>query len=179
MPLTNPPHVNHVRLRLPGLAAAMLLLAACASTPPPTDAMQRAQSTLDAARKAGAADYDPVDLDFAKGKFGQAQAAMAKRDYDKAAAFAAESLADGRLALTKARLAALRGQVKQASAENERLRQQLLNKTDTAPGGQGASSPPAAQGGDGATELPQQVLPMPGAPAPASSATGENGGGGI
>ena len=156
--------------RTAALVMALSLLAACASTPPPTDTINRAQSMLDAAKQAGAADYDPVDLDFAGKKFDQAQAAMAQNDYDQAHDLAEESVADSQLAMTKSQLANVRDKVKKAAAENARLRQQLLEKQQAS-----QSAAPAApaqdnsQNSDG-TELPQQVLPMPSAPAPASSA---------
>lgn len=146
---------------------AMVLIAACASIPPPTSTMSRAESSIQAAKKAGAADADPVDLDFAQGKYGQAKAAMAAKKYGQASDLAEESLADSNLALTKARLATLRNRIQSQSRENARLRKQLL---ESAPS---ASSPPPASI-DSATQLPETVLPSPaassGAPAPASSA---------
>ncbi len=140
-------------------AAALLLLAACASVPPPTSLMQRAQQQLDAAEQAQAADYAPVDLTFAKQRYQSAQAAMNDSKYALARDMANESLADGRLAQTRAELAAVREKIQKQNAENKRLQAQLLNppKPDTpAPGAQGSSN-----GG-----LPAQIV----LPQPASSA---------
>lgn len=142
--------------------AVLALVAGCASVPPPDAAMAQAQNQLQAAQAARAADYDPVDLDFAQGRFAQAQQAMAARKYALAADLAAESEADGRLALTKARLAALREQIRSKTTENARLRAQLLSKPAT-----------PAPAPSGQYELPEQVLP---APAPASSAAVQGGG---
>lgn len=153
------------------LAVALALLAACASVPPPNDAMQRAQMELKTARDAGAADSDPVDLNFASNKFDQAQAAMAKKKYADAANLAEESQADARLAFTKARLASLRQKIQAQSAENQRLRRQLLNKAQNVSGGQ--SQAPASSGST--LTLPDQVLPQPAAPAPASSSSSADG----
>ena len=104
-----------------GLALA-LALAACATIPPPDGTMNQAQNQLQMARDAGAADYAPVDLDFAQNKFQQAQAAMVGQNYRDAAKLASESVADGELAQAKAKLGAARAQVQSKVKENDRLR---------------------------------------------------------
>ncbi len=148
--------------RLPRLlpaATALLLLSACASVPPPTGLMQRAQQQLDAARQAHAADYAPVDLTFAEQRYQSAQAAMNAEKYALARDMANESLADGRLAQVRAELAAVRKQVRQQSAENKRLRAQLLKPS---PG----TAPAPAPGSSSNAGLPEQiVLPQPASPA--------------
>jgi hypothetical protein len=105
--------------------AFTLALAGCASTPPPDHVMNQAQVQLQAARDAGAADYDPVDLGFAQNKFQQAQNAMASRKYDNAAVLADEARADAELARAKARLAAARQQIQSKTAANQQLRDQI------------------------------------------------------
>lgn len=167
-------------VRLGACVTVLALLAACASTPPPNDQMQRAQTELKQARQAGASDYDPVDLQFAAGKFRQAQAAMAKKHYGKAAMRAEEAEADAQLAFTKARLAVERQKIQTQTRENARLRKQLLNNdsaSGNAPAGSASAAAPAAAGST--LTLPDQVLPQPAAPAPASSsAPGDNSQGG-
>jgi hypothetical protein len=106
------------------LLAALLALGGCASVAPPDAAMSQAQAGLQAARQAGAADYDPVDLGFAQDKFQQAQAAMADRKYAQAADLAAESSADATLARTKALLGAARAQIQLKTQANDQLREQ-------------------------------------------------------
>lgn len=136
--------------------ATLLVLAGCASVPPPNEAMNLAQSQLQAARDAGAADYDPVDLGFAQDKFQQAQGAMAARKYAQAADLAAESRADAELARVKANLGAARAKIQSKMNANAELREQ------------GAQAAAAA-----AAEF-AKPLPMPAtagsAPAPAGSA---------
>lgn len=156
------------------LAAVVALVSACASIPPPTGIMSRAQANLKAAERAGAADADPVDLEFARGKYQQAQQALAAGKNDAAADRAQESLADSGLALTKARLASLRAQVEAQRKENERLNRQLL---EHAAAQSAASSPAPAD--SSVEELPQTVLPSPAPPssappppAPAPAASG-------
>jgi hypothetical protein len=100
----------------------VLALAGCATAPPPDGSMNQAQNQLQMARDAGAADYAPVDLDFAQNKFQQAQGAMANQNYRDAANFATESMADGELAQAKAKLGAARAQVQNKAKENGRLR---------------------------------------------------------
>lgn len=124
--------------------------------------MARAQAQLQAARQAGAADADPVDMDFAKAKFQQAQQAMSAEKYALAADLAAESHADAQLAFTKARLAALRNRIDSQTKENARLRSQLLDKQQQMEQAQRVID----QGG---TELPEQVLPQPATPSSSAS----------
>lgn len=145
-------------------AAALLLLAGCATTPPPTGLMTRAQQQLASAQKANAADYDPVDLGFAKTRLDMAQAAMANKKYDRARDMANESLVDSRLAQTRAVLAVVNNKIRKQSAENARLRAQLLSKP--------ASAPTQQQQNNNNGGLPSEiVLPQPQAPAPASGAS--------
>ena len=117
------------RRRIPTVVPALLLalsltLGGCASVPPPDGSMNQAQSQLQSARDAGAADYDPVDFGFAQDKFQQAQAAMADRKYALAADLADESRADATLARTKALLGAARAQIQSKTDANSQLRAQ-------------------------------------------------------
>lgn len=147
-----------------GLIVGMALgIPGCASVPPPDDSMNLAQSQLQAARDAQAADYAPVDLGFAQDKFQQAQAAMAERHYADAASLAEESRADAELARVKSRLAAARAQIQGKLAENSQLRTQgeQAAGSDSAPA---ALEPPVA--GDDQRVPPEQPQDMP---APAST----------
>ena len=122
-------------LALAALGLAIASLAGCASAPPPNGTMNQALAQLQAARDAGAADYAPVDLDYAQSKFRQAQAAMASRKYDDAAVLADESAADSELARAKARLGAARAQNTAKSQENSRMRVEMIDNhaNDTVP----------------------------------------------
>jgi hypothetical protein len=117
------------------LALAFATLAGCASTPPPDGSMNQALAQLQAARDAGAADYAPVDLDYAQSKFRQAQAAMASKKYDEASVLADESRADSELARAKARLGAARAQNSAKSKENAQMRVEMIDnhQNDTVP----------------------------------------------
>lgn len=120
--------VTHFRI-LPVTAA--LLLGACASVPPPTRGMSQAQADLQAAITAGAAMYAPLELGSAKAKLSKADAAMQAQEYADAANLAEESEANSTLARVKAQLGKAHEQINQATAENARLRQQLLNDNTT------------------------------------------------
>lgn len=146
------------RSRLACGAFIGLALAGCASTPPPTALMARAQQQIQAAEAAQAADFAPVDLGFARKRYQSAQAAMNTQKYDLAQDMANESIADSRLAQARAKLAAVRRQIKAQRAENARLREQLLSGPAT----------PASSAADNAAPsgLPSQiVLPQPAPPA--------------
>jgi len=147
------------------LATVMATLAGCASVPPPDGSMNLAQSQLQAARDAGAADYAPVDLGFAQNKFQQAQSAMASRKYDVAGELADEARADAELARAKARLAAARAQIQQKSDDNEHLRQQIeqAHAHDNDP------PPPVAAPASASSNGLPPAQPMEDLPAPPSS----------
>ncbi|TAM62578.1 MAG: DUF4398 domain-containing protein [Rhodanobacter sp.] len=166
MPIFSPPAGSFRRLRTATAIVMLLALGGCASVPPPNDAMNLAQTQLQAARDAGAADYAPVDLGFAQDKFQQAQAAMAERKYAAAADLAEESRADSALARAKARLGAARAQIQSKLAENARLRE-LGEQAASASLSQDRSAAPADIG---SAETPAEAPPIQDMPAPASSA---------
>jgi len=166
VPIFSPLAGPFCRLRAATVILVLLVLGGCASVPPPNDAMNLAQTQLQAARDAGAADYAPVDLGFAQDKFQQAQAAMAERKYAAAADLAEESRADSALARAKARLGAARAQIQSKVEENTRLRE-LGEQAASAGLSQDQSAAPADTGSAGA---PPEPPPIPDMPAPASSA---------
>lgn len=142
----------HRLVTLSGLAL-MLVVAGCASVPPPDGAMSQAQTQLQAARAAGAADYAPIDLDFAQNRFQQAQAAFADHKYEDAANLADEASADADLARAKAQLGAARAQIQSKTETNHQLQQQMdethpLGDSASGPGSSPASSDSSAPVGD-------------------------------
>lgn len=166
MHIFSPPAASAVRpLGMTATLLLMLALAGCASVPPPDGSMNQAQTQLQLARDAGAADYAPVDLDFAQNKFQQAQAAMVSRNYADAAHLATESVADAELAQAKARLGAARAQVQSKVKENSRLRAQ--GEREAAGGSALPQEMPARSSFD---PVPAQDMPAPASstlPAPA------------
>jgi hypothetical protein len=136
-----------------------LALTGCATVPPPDDSMNLAQTQLQAARDAGAADYAPVDLGFAQDKFQQAQSAMAERKYADAANLAEESRADAELARAKARLGAARAQIQSKVQENGHLRSQ--GEQAAAEQQQERQAPSAAPAEPSSSAVPTEDMPAP------------------
>lgn len=108
---------------------ALLWLGACASLPPPVGSMSQAESLLQAAERADAQTYAPLELGFARDKLDKARLAMLEEDYEMAAALAEESQVNSELARVKAELGSLREQIKAATDENELQRARLLDAT--------------------------------------------------
>jgi hypothetical protein len=162
-----PPNRRVRFVAAPVLVLALAVLGGCASVPPPDGQLNQAQAQLQVARDAGAADYAPMDLGFARDKFQQAQNAMASRKYDVAAELADESRADAEVATAKARLGAARAQINAKSDENGRLRSQLSEAQAEAQqqAAQSLTPPPSN------TQESEMVLPSPATDAPAGSAT--------
>ncbi len=134
---------------------AVALLAACAGVPPPTGLVQRAQQQLQAARAAKAADYAPTDLADAEQHVKAAQAAMAAKEYPAAQDNAEAAQVTARLAQVRSELAVARREISQRSAENVRLRQQLLAKpAASAPGGAQAAQSTTGTQAQGFTPVP-------------------------
>lgn len=104
---------------------ATALAAGCSPTKPPLDELDAASRALAAARQAQAPQLAAAEYRAAGRHFDQAQAAERDRDYDAAAQFAAESLADSELALAKARLSTARSEVERLARENEGLQADL------------------------------------------------------
>ena len=115
-----------VRIRLAFMPFA-LLLGACATTPPPMTELAAADAAIAAAVEAGARDFAPVEFGFASDKRRAAATALADKDYALSQRLALQAEADAALAEAKSRAAAGRNAVQQKSAENERLRRDLLD----------------------------------------------------
>jgi PBP1b-binding outer membrane lipoprotein LpoB len=157
------------RIRLAAVLLGLALtLGGCATIPPPDDSMNEAQTQLQAARDAGAADYAPVDLGFAQDKFQQAQAAMNERKYADAATLSEESRADAELARAKAKLGAARAQIQSKVRENSRLRTEgeqaaaeaTRQEQQAAPAPSSSSAPTESAPADSA---PTEDMPAPSA----------------
>lgn len=96
----------------------LALVGGCSPTRPPVDELDAASRALGAAREAGAAELAAADYRAAAAGFDQAQSAQASGDYDEAAQFARQSLADSELAAARARRAAARADVERLRREN-------------------------------------------------------------
>lgn len=112
-----------------GLFAIAVGLAACAGgVPPPTGEVAVANARISDAERSGAVQYAPVELNDARSKLGQAEAAMRDHDYQHATRLAGEAEADARLADVKARAAA-----QQKAAGTIQQDMQTLQREDQTP----------------------------------------------
>ena len=92
-----------VQLRLAAITAVGLIVTACASAPQrPTEDMTRARTLIEQAEKAGAQRYAAVELESARDKLRQADAAAKDGKQEIANARAAEAVADAELANARA-----------------------------------------------------------------------------
>lgn len=84
-------------------AAGLALLGACASVPPPKEQLAVTQTELQDAQSAGAATTASVELERARAKINEAQAAMKDDDNARAQRLLEEAEVDARRAAAKAR----------------------------------------------------------------------------
>ncbi len=82
---------------------ASLLTLGCAGTPPPDAEMARARTLISQAESSGAQRYAAADIDRARSKLAEAQAALTSKDFDVARMRADEAAADAELAAARAR----------------------------------------------------------------------------
>ena len=108
------------------LPVAFAFLVACAGTPPPREALDAAELAIEDARRLGAQDYAPVELERATQRMTAADAAFAGRDYAMAQQYAAQAELEAQLAQYRSRAATGREEVRRRIDENARLRRELL-----------------------------------------------------
>lgn len=101
----------------------VLALAACTTPRPAPDTLQDAQRSIDAAVEAGAEEYAPVELRFAREKLDQAREGMDRRSYDNVMYLIEQSEINSELAMQKTRTAIIRARVTELQRENEILRE--------------------------------------------------------
>lgn len=106
----------------------LFTLAGCASTPPPIGLLDEAQNAIREAREARADDFSPVELGFAEEALAAAKLGMEQRDYDVARRNAMRAELNATLAAARSRAAAGREAVRRHTAENARLRRELLGE---------------------------------------------------
>lgn len=105
------------------LIPLILLVAACATNRPAPETLQAAQRSIDAAVAAGADEYSPVEMRFAREKLDQARSDMDRKSYDNVIYLVEQSEINSELALQKTRTAIIRGRVTELQRENEILRE--------------------------------------------------------
>jgi len=112
-------------------------IVACASAPMPVDKLAVAQSSLQRAEQAQAAQFAQVELNTARNKLSAAQAAADKRDAEMAARLADQADVDAQLAEATARAK----QQEQLVTEMDASLRDLRNETLRNSSGAGANAP--------------------------------------
>jgi hypothetical protein len=110
-------------------AIALSAMAACASNAPrPTEAMTRAETSIEQADQAGARRFDPGTLDTAKNELAQAKAAADKGDALAANNFAERAELDAELAAARGRSASAKKAAEEVHASIETLRAEIAHQ---------------------------------------------------
>lgn len=109
------------------LISLLLLLTACATPKPAPQSFDSAQGSIDKAVAAGAEEYAPVELRFAREKLDQARLGMERKSYEKALYLVEQSEINSELAVQKTRTAIIRARVTELQRENEILREDFEN----------------------------------------------------
>lgn len=125
-----PPSVSLAAVGL--LSAMALLVSACASKPPEDIPLQleRTQTTISQAEKAGANQSALPELQVAKDKFARAQQAMTAKEYDTAREIAKQAQVDAEFALVKTQAAEAQRAAKEAAESNRTLRQETKHSAE-------------------------------------------------
>ena len=100
-----------------------LLLASCTTVKPAPNAFNDAEEAIEAAIRAGAEEYSPVELRFAREKLAEARKGMEVKQYDKSIYLIEQSEINSELAIEKSRTAEIRAKVSEQTRENEILRE--------------------------------------------------------
>lgn len=112
--------------RLPTVAALLVLLAACATTPPDPRLLNNAEQAIEIARQAGAEEYAPLELRFARERLDAARFQLDNNQATPARRLADEAEIEAQLALARSRAAQARAELAQRQRELERLRMDLV-----------------------------------------------------
>lgn len=106
---------------------SLLSLAGCATTPPPDfRLLENAETALRQAEEAGAAEYAPLELRFARERFDAARLQLDGGRMVEARRSADEAEIEAQLALARTRAAQTRADLAQRQRALERLRSDLV-----------------------------------------------------
>jgi len=109
------------------LVPCLLIFFSCSQVKPEPRSFENAEQAIDAAVTAGAEQYAPVELRFAREKLLEAQKGIEYKQYDKSWYLIEEAEINAELALEKSRSAAIRSQVTELARKNEILREEFEN----------------------------------------------------
>jgi len=118
---SNDPTMTRILLLLAALLTTVL--AGCATLPPDPTLLDNARNAIEQAERAGAQEYSPLELRFARERLVSAEAVLAEGDGNLARRLADESELDAQLALARTRAALTRAEL----AERQRALDELKN----------------------------------------------------
>lgn len=124
------------------LLGGVMALAACATVPPPTQLLARAQSELQAARNAGAANAAPDALGEAERRLAAAQQFNTNGQFGKATDSAQEAEAAAETARARAETARLNWEIRNQTTVNASLRGDLARRERAVAAAQQAATTP-------------------------------------
>ncbi len=110
--------------RIPTLSAVALILAtsACVTTPPDPRLLNDAEAAIRQAENAGAEEYAPLELRFARERLEAAQFQLDNNNADAARRASEEAAIEAQLALARTQAAQARAELTQRERDLERLR---------------------------------------------------------
>ncbi len=104
----------------------LLTLAACATTPPDPALLDNAETAIARAEQAGAEEYAPLELRFARERLESANEQMQAGRADETRRLADEAEIEAQLALARTQAAQTRAELSQRQRALERLRSDLV-----------------------------------------------------
>jgi len=107
------------------LPLAAIFLVSCTVAKPGPDVFANAEQGIEAAERAGAEEFAPVELRFAREKLDEARRGVEQRKYEVALYLVEESEINSELAIEQSRAAQSRRKVNELRRANEMLREEL------------------------------------------------------
>jgi hypothetical protein len=109
------------------VAGALTLLAACATTPPDPRLLDNARNAIQQAQEAGASEYAPLELRFARERLTAAEFEAERNNAGAARRLADEAEIEAQLALARTQAALTRAELAQRQRDLESLRADLVD----------------------------------------------------
>lgn len=116
--------MNHIRVTIAILIG--LAVAGCATIPPDPAMLDNARGAIVQAEEAGASEYAPLELRFARERLEQAELTLTEGDPDQVRRLADEAEIEAQLALARTRAALTRADLAQRQRELEQLKADLV-----------------------------------------------------
>lgn len=113
-----------IRLLLAGLLAGLLVIG-CATTPPDPTLLDNARTAIAHAEAAGAEEYSPLELRFARERLAAGERALEDERSDDAIRLADRAEVEAQLALARTRAALARAELSNKQKELEQIRSDM------------------------------------------------------